>query len=142
MGHSPVPWVWIIVIGFVVVCYVIALTRKGRVGITMIGSRRHELFVPLDAASVFARLQRVDVRYRIDDADPASKRLVLSSSPSLFTWGFLYPINIRDYAGGGSHIEVGIRSKVFQAGPLVTRAHQRCLDDLAQALGVPGTRAA
>jgi hypothetical protein len=124
------------------VFYLIALTRKGRVGVTTIGSRRRELFVPLDAASVFARLQRVDVRYRIDDADPASKRLVLSSSPSLFTWGFLYPIHIRDYTGGGSHIEIGIRSRVFQAGPLVTRAHARLVDDLMKALDVPGTRAA
>src|SRR5215831_14477275 len=142
MGHSPVPWIWGFILLFVVVAYVIALTRKGRVGVTLIGSRRRELFVPLDAASVFARLQRVDIRYRIDDADPATKRLVLSSSPSAFTWGFLFPININDYAGGGSHIEIGITSKVFQAGPLVTRAHGRLVDDITQALGVPGTRAA
>jgi hypothetical protein len=135
-------WLWVFIIGSIVVGYVIALTRKGRVGVTLVGSRRHELFVPLDPDSVFARLQRVDVRYRIDDADPATKRLVLSSSPSLFTWGFLFPINIRDHAGGGSDIEVGIHSRLVQAGPLVTRAHARCLDDISQALGVPATRAA
>ena len=95
---------------------------------------------------MFARLQH-DVplgwalTYRIDDADPATNRLVLSRSPTLFTWGYLFPINMRDDIGG-SRIEVGIHSKVFQAGPLVTRAHARCVEDLTEALDLPGTRAA
>jgi hypothetical protein len=136
-GHAG----WVFIVLLIVVGYIVALARKGRVGVTVIGSRRRELFVPLDPATVFERLQRVHVRYRVDDADLASRRLVLSSSVSPFTWGFLFPVNIHDQTDGGSHIEVGIVSKMFQAGPLVTRAHARCIEDIQQALDAPGRRA-
>ena len=134
-------WGSIISFGFVAIGFVIALSKKGRVGVTTIGSRRRELFVPGDPATVFARLQRINPRLRIDDASPGSTQLVLSTPPSLFTWGFLYPVNIQEHVGG-SRVEIGIRSRLFQIGPIVSRAHMQCVNDVSQVLGVPAARVA
>jgi hypothetical protein len=131
-----------IVLVFIVIGYAVAFTRKGRVGATTIGTRRQEAFIPADPPAVFARLQKISGRLQIDDADPATNRLVLSSSVSLFTWGFLYPIEIHPHGAGGSRVVIGIHSKVFQAGPLVTRAHSQCTEEISQWLAVPAARVA
>ena len=139
--HQSALWGWIIGFGFVALGFLVASSKKGRVGVATIGARRHELFAPGDPATVFARLQRINPRYRIDDANPGSLQLVLSTPPSLFTWGFLYPVTIHEHVGG-SRVEIGIRSKLFQIGPIVTRAHAQCVDAVSQVLGVPAARVA
>ena len=56
--------------------------------------------------------------------DEKTARLVLASPMSLATWGFWYPIHITPAPGGGSQVDVGITSRGFQWGPLVTKAHK------------------
>ena len=132
----------VVSLAIVAVCYAVAVGRKGRVGLTVTGSRRRDVFAPLDPAAVFARLQQIGGRYRVDDADPATRRLVLSSSVTLFSWGFFYPIEIHPHGTAGARIEVGIQSRLIQWGPVVTNAHQRCADELSQWLSVPAARVA
>ncbi|WP_208325965.1 hypothetical protein, partial [Amycolatopsis arida] len=47
-----------------------------------------------------------------------------SSRPTAFTWGFFYPVVV-SAEGTGARVEIGIKPKVFQYGPLVTRAHRK-----------------
>ena len=130
-----------VVLGVVVVCYVIAAQRRGRVGVT-VATRRSDVFLPMDPAAVFARLQQIGARYRVDDADPATRQLVLSSPVTLFTWGFFYPVAVHPHGTAGSRIEIGIQSRLFQWGRLVTHAHVRCAEEISQWLGVPAARVA
>lgn len=130
-----------IALGMLVVGLVVALLRRGSVGGTTIGSRRLELHSPADPMTVYARLTQIGGKYTVDAADPAGKIVVLSSRPTFATWGFFYPIRIHA-SGSGSRIEIGIRSRFLQLGPMVTRDHNQCLEAVAQLLGLPEARVA
>ena len=131
---------WIVLV-FCAIGYGVAFTRKGKVATDGLGSRRQDLHSPADPATVFARLAALDGRIKVDDKDPATKILVLSSPVSFFTWGFLYPVYLHP-AGTGTRIEVGCKSKFFQLGPLVTRAHDACVREIEAALALPEARVA
>jgi hypothetical protein len=135
-------WSVIVIPGVVMaVGLLIAFLRKGSVASTRMGTRRIEVVSAMDPAAVFARLTRITGDLKVDDASPDAKIVILSSSPSLVTWGFLYPVIIHA-AGTGSRIEVGVLSKVLQWGPLVTRAHKKCVAAIEDAIGIPAARVA
>jgi hypothetical protein len=135
-------WTFILLpIVIVIVGLVIAGARRGNVRMVRIGSRRLELRSPGAPATVFERIKSLGGRYRLDDADPATHRIVLSTSPTLATWGFFYPIEIHA-DGESSRIEIGIQSRLIQLGPLVTRAHKQCAEAIQTLLGVPAARVA
>jgi hypothetical protein len=120
----------------------LASNKRGAVGRTRIGARCLELRSVADAQLVFDRIRGgVGAPYRIDDLDPEHKTLVLSSPPTLATWGFLYPITITAN-GTGSLIQIGIESRFIQLGPLVTRAHTRCSEMIEALVGIPAARVA
>jgi hypothetical protein len=119
---------------------VIAFTRKGSVAATRLGSRVITLTSPVDPASAYARLLHI-AGYKVDDASPDARTIILSSPPTFATWGFLYPVVIHP-AGTGSRLELGIHSKVLQLGPLVTRAHTSCAAAIEATLAVPAARIA
>jgi hypothetical protein len=131
----------IIPLAIIVIGFVIALTRRGSVATTSIGSRRLELRTAADPATVFERVRSIGRPYQVDDADPATRKLVLSSPPTFATWGFLYPVVIRA-EGSGATVEIGITSRFIQMGPLVTRAHNKCLAEIEALIGVPAARIA
>lgn len=133
---------WFVIVAFVVAGYMIAFTRKGRVSNVSIGARRKELHVMGDIESVFARLVTMQGKFSVDDKDANKKIIVLSSPVSFATWGFLYPVFLHPANANGTRIELGIQSKFFQMGPLVTRAHDECEAAIRAALSVPEARVA
>ncbi len=70
---------------------------------------------------------------------PLAFRRLLASPVSFFSWGFLYPVFIHAH-GSGSRIEVGIQSKFFQIGPVVTKWHRDCVAAIEQAVSLPEAR--
>lgn len=131
------PFVALLLLG---IGYAVAFTRRGSVASTRIGSRRLVLTSAADAATVFDRICGVGSPYRVDDSDSQRGIIVLSSPVSLFSWGFFYPIVITA-EGASTRIEVGIGSKLFQLGPVVTHAHTKCQRAIEQALSIPMARA-
>jgi hypothetical protein len=119
--------------------YVVAALRRGSVRSASRGGHTRTLDVAADPDAVFEALRRPFGKYRVDDADAASHALVLSVPPSPFTWGFFFPIWITPGTGGGSVVEIGIRSKLIQIGPLVTRAHDQCVAAIEALLVHPPT---
>lgn len=132
---------WAVFLVAIGIGYIIAFTRKGKVASATLGSRQYELFVPADVDTVFARIAALDGTFKVDDKDASAKILVLSSSVTFFTWGFLYPVFLHAEPGG-TRIQIGCHSKVFQMGPLVTRAHDQCHDAIEAALSIPQARVA
>lgn len=132
---------WLGVVVFVVGGYALALTRKGRVASATIGSRRKEFFVPADIESAFRCISAMRGKFTADDRDPVRKIVVLSSPVSFMTWGFVYPVYLHA-AGTGTRIELGCKSKFFQMGPLVTKAHDECEAAIQSALSIPTARVA
>ena len=109
----------------------VAYTRKGRIAKVAMTSRRIVLHTAAPPNVVFHWIaQYCPHGYAVDDADPAHGIVLLSSKPTLTTWGFFYPVVI-SVEGTGSRVDLGIRSKLFQVGPLVTRAHQKAAYTLA-----------
>jgi len=70
------------------------------------------------------------INYTIENIDESIGRIILSSSPNWITgwitgWGFFYPVYVSIQNDGNTLVEVGIKSRLIQGGPLVTRAHKK-----------------
>lgn len=61
-------------------------------------------------------------------ADEGLKRVILADGMGWTSWGFYYPVDFVARHDGGTDINIGIRSKAIQFGPLVTRAHGKTLE--------------
>lgn len=119
-----VPLYIVVLIGL---AYVFASFRRGKVSrVSKSGSTR-TLQIAADPDLVFKTLSGPFDRYKVDDADATRRIVVLSIPPSLFAWGFFFPVWIEASPSGGSLVEIGIESKLFQWGPIVSRAHTRCV---------------
>lgn len=110
---------------------VVAYNRTGRVATVRMTDRRMVLHTAAPPHVVFHWIvQYCPQGYTVDDADPVYGVVVLSSKPTVFTWGFFYPV-VLSAEGTGTRVDLGIKSKMFQAGPLVTRAHRQLAHTLA-----------
>lgn len=128
-------------LGVTIFAITIALVRRGKARTAALGGRRLEVRTAAAPEAVLAVLRELGGPYRTDDLDPARGVVVLSSRPTLATWGFFYPIFIHA-DGTGSRIEVGIKSRFIQFGPLVSAAHRTCVAAIEAALGLPVARVA
>ena len=72
--------------------------------------------------------------YKIEFLDEANGNLVLSDSPSLTSFGFFYPIYLTSNGETDTVVEVGIKSKVWQIGPIRARHHERCFNGMKAAI--------
>ena len=113
-----------------------AMTHRGTVAGATLGGRRLEVHAPIDPQRAFVRIASLAAgKIRVDDADPVMRIVVLSSAPGPFSWGFVYPVFVLA-EGTGSRIEIGIQSKLFQAGPQVAAAHAQCARVIEAVLAV------
>jgi hypothetical protein len=129
---------WVIFLFLIAVAYVVAFTRKGNVRMAMSSSQR-ELRSPASPDDVVARIRQLGPPYTIDAAE--GPVVILSSGVTFASWGFFYPVHVHP-EGTGSKIVVGVASKVFQIGPIVTRAHAKCVAAIEAALSIPVARVA
>ncbi len=112
------------------VALLVAFNRKGSVARAQMTWRRIVLHSAVPPQQVYWWLtQNCPPGYKVDDADPARGIVVLSSGPSLFTYGFLFPAFVSS-EGAGTRVDLGIKSKAIQYGPLVTRAHLKLANTL------------
>ncbi|WP_340682617.1 hypothetical protein LCL61_28640 [Amycolatopsis coloradensis] len=109
----------------------VAFTRKGSVATIAMTARRIKLHTAAPPDMVYTWLtQHCPTGYSVDDHDAARGIVILSSRPTVSTWGFFYPAVIHA-EGAGTRVDLGITSKLFQYGPLVTRAHGKLAHALA-----------
>jgi hypothetical protein len=65
--------------------------------------------------------------YKIEIFDEENSNIVLSDAANLTSYGFFYPIFVRSQ-GAETLVEVGVKSRSWQVGPMVTRHHDRCFN--------------
>jgi hypothetical protein len=123
----------VIVFPILAVFLVIAFTRSATVDSAPLTSKTITIESVLPPAEVFQRIQGGVGKFAHEASDPARGIVVLTTKPSFATWGFFYPVHIVESANG-STLTVGIRSRVFQIGPLVTAAHRQCEKAIEQQL--------
>ena len=132
------PAFWPVFLLLIAIGYVVAFTRKGHVRMGM-SSSQITITSPAPPEVVLERIKLIGSPYHIDAAEGP---VVIVSSPVTFgSWGFFYPVHVHA-EGSGSRIVVGVSSKVFQIGPLVTRAHNKCVEAIEATLAVPVARLA
>ena len=132
---------WMVLMALIFCGYAVAFIRKGKVGMAM-PDRRRELSVAAAPEEAFAAILHIAAPFGIDDSDPKMLVIIIQKPVALFGgWGFFFPVFIAPAPGGGSQITVGCTSKVFQMGPLVTRAHNKCVDAIEATLAVAPARA-
>jgi hypothetical protein len=120
--------------------YVFAFRRKGRVGATQIGASVIRLASPAPPSEVFDVIAAIGPPHHVDDADQDKLALVLSSRPSVWSYGFLYPVVIHPADDGGSVLEIGVKSRLIHIGPGMGFAHARCVKAIEALLTVPPAR--
>lgn len=130
---------WVVMMIALGVMYVVAFTRRGSTRMAMPG-RKQDIYSNASPAEVFAAIKRVPPPFKIDDLDEQNKIICISSPVSFGSWGFFYPVFIAPAANGGSQITIGCTSKIFQLGPLVTRAHNKCVEAVERTLTVATAR--
>ena len=69
----------------------------------------------------------------VEALDETAGQVVLSDSAS-WTEGFFYPVFLTDKGNNETLVEVGIKSKTFQGGPIAWRHHDRCFNGLKAAV--------
>jgi hypothetical protein len=120
--------------------YAIAYRRRGRVGFVRMGSLVGVVYARARPDEVFDTIASIGPPYHVDDADRDRAMLVLSSRPSIWSYGFFYPVNVLDDGNGGTRVEIGVRSRFFHIGPGMGRAHRWCTEAIARLLTVPPAR--
>ncbi len=129
---------WVVMMLALAVAYVVAFSRKGNVRMAMSSTTR-EIHSPASPEEVVGRIKHIGAPYVVDAAE--GPIVILASGVTFASWGFFYPVHVHA-EGSGSKIVVGISSKVFQIGPVVTRAHGKCVEAIEAALSVPVARVA
>ena len=118
----------------VLIMILVATQRKMPASAAKQTSRRLTLTSPLAPAAVIAKLQQAQWRrIKVHDSDAARGVVVLATGVTGFSWGFFYPVFVTP-SGSGSTIEIGIKSRIFQAGPVVTNSHKAAVAEIEQAL--------
>ncbi|MFT3700377.1 MAG: hypothetical protein QM831_44945 [Kofleriaceae bacterium] len=130
---------WVVFLIMIGIGYVVAFSRRGRTSMAMPG-RNQTLHHPASPDEVFNALKKIPPPFKVDDADPGTKIVVLSSPVTFFSWGFLYPVFITPNGAGGSQITVGCTSKLIQMGPIVTNAHNKAVAAVERTLSIAAAR--
>src|ERR1041385_6898461 len=113
---------------------IIAALRKISAKTVAQTRRRMTLTSPLAPAAVIEKLKRAAWRkIKVTDTDADRGVVVLATPMTMFSWGFFYPVFVTQ-GGSGSTIEVGIKSRAMQWGPVVTNNHKACVAEIEQAL--------
>lgn len=128
---------FVLVIGITAAFYIVALTRKASDAVRNKPRNVRALITTLAPYDVYNRLLQVALAagYKIEDITPDSSRITLGTSLTFFSYGFFYPIYLYSLPNGGTMLEVGIVSRSFQWGPVVTHNHDKCITMVRNATG-------
>lgn len=126
----------IIIIVIVCIGLFVASTRKGS---SAMGSRPKKIQSFSTTSSAEDTLKSIirfaqQSGYKISALDETSNQVVLEESASATSWGFFFPVFVARQGNGSTLIEVGIKSKLFQIGPVVSRSHDKCVNGIKAAL--------
>ena len=134
---------FMVAIAMVAIGFLVAFSRRGKVSSARFDYKAVKLRNAGEPDAVFERIRELSSmhpKYKLDDEDPSKRILVFSSNPSLFSWGFFYPVVVTATAGGGSEGRVDIQSRFIQFGPVVSHNRQKCADAIEKMLSVPAAR--
>ncbi|NDY92449.1 hypothetical protein [Ideonella livida] len=139
------PWFFWLSFFSVVAIFGFALWSATRSGASYLGRRTRRQRTLEVAAPARQALQQIiryaqAAGYKVVALQEDEGLLVLDEPLNWVSWGFFLPVRVAGLPGGLCRVEVGIRSKVFQVGPVVTRSHERFVTGLQAALFAEGLK--
>ena len=127
-----------LVIGSVMaaICFIIAAMRRGSFVIGSKTSRLQSFTVATNPQETLKSIVRFaqQAGNKISAIDEAKGQLVLEESASATSWGFFLPVFVSRRSDNSTLVEVGIKSKLVQVGPIVSRSHDKCVNGIKAAL--------
>ena len=127
------------VMGLIVGAILITIAAMRR-GSSALGSRPRRLQAFTTADSAQETLKAIirfaqQAGYKVSAMDETKGQLVLEQPTSLSAGsGFFFPVLVSRQSDDSTLVEVGIKSKLFAAGPGVSRAHEKCVTGMRAAL--------
>lgn len=119
----------------VVVFYVAGAVRKPPTPATMRQGRLlsfHTAMPPVQVIRAIGWFAQQN-HYRIEQVDETHGWILLSQPLSLFSYGFFYPIQVTpSQYPGDAQVDIGIRSRAYQYGPVVTSRHKTLATGIRQ----------
>jgi hypothetical protein len=123
----------IVVIGS---CYTISAIRRGSSVLGLKTSRLDSFSTALSPAEAIKKIIDFAQKagYKISAIDNNAGQLVLEEPASFVHWGFFFPVSISRQSDDPTLVEVGIKSKLFSWGPILSRSHERCISGIKATL--------
>lgn len=72
--------------------------------------------------------------YSVCAVDEARGTITLEEGANMMSYGFFFPVFISPQFDGTTLVEVGLKKKMPQWGPLPVRAHEKCANGIKAAL--------
>ncbi len=118
-----------------VVGYVYAGIRKPPGSIRTKPMKVQTVVSNLPKTEVIRRLQSITSNhyYKIEEGFLSEEFVLFSEKPNAMSWGFYFPVFVSDQ-NGQTIIEIGTQSKIFQTGPIVTKASNNFLETVNHVL--------
>lgn len=128
--------IFIVIIAAMLVTYSAAARSSGGKHLQTMTKRVIDFDVPESPDTVIACLLKgvPGSAATLDASEPDRHRLVFATKPKVTNWGFFFPVYVTAAASGGSKVAVGVTSRAFQVGPLVTKAHRAFVAQIQDAL--------
>lgn len=127
-----------LIIGIFIACIglIIASMRKGSSSLGSKPSRLQSFSTTGNPEETLKAIVRFAQQsgYKVAAFEEAKGQLVLEESASATSWGFFLPIFVSRQSDGSVLVEVGIKSKLVQVGPIVSRSHEKCVNGIKAAL--------
>ena len=130
----------IVIFALIMLCQTFASMRKSHSLINVRPKKIKSFQCDMELKEIMKVCIQFSYQYNleIDFIDEENGILILSESASLKSnhWGFFYPIYINqsDTSGSASSVDVGIKSKLFQFGPIVSRKHEKIFTGIRAAI--------
>lgn len=117
--------------------YLLAESRKAPSTSDELPSYVQAFSSPLPPASILKTIARFAPTggYRVEAIDEINGRIILNKPSSMIYLysGFFYPIFLTSQSDGTTLVQIGIKPKIHQAGPM-TKDHDKCVNDIKVAL--------
>lgn len=121
---------------FIILLFVIAATRKGGDLLTKKPKKITSFTSDKNISEIFQKLLHFSQisSYKVEAIDETKFILILGENANLNGFGFFYPIYLSEDSDGKTKIEVGIKSKAIQAGPVVTKSLEKFTSNVKAAI--------
>jgi|TARA_Y100000294_G_C8421664_1_gene283060 hypothetical protein len=119
----------LVIVGFF---FVIASLRKGSSVVKKKPRKLNSFTSELPPDKIFKLVAQLPQRskYKIDNIDETNMTIIISSSASAMSYGFFFPVYITQQTDGKTLVEVGIKGKIPQYGPVVTKNLDNIVNEL------------